>query len=250
MHELEILMWWARPWQDSPVNVNFGATSDEQSMSLPRLLLLLRGDASRPGTGLQSDGWAWRCWREVMGRLEEHQHFTSSSPPPWEGMGAVELPGWEWLSHSNWLMIMQADIFITYQAEILGLQGCKHTSCTMWWTERQPDTEHRTIPRISHMVQCCPATTQGTELQLHHRRRDQGGSWHWMAAILKHLNTLYKLFIQGSVIKSTNRWLMAALIKFSWSSQTGHKAEDSRGCSSIFLLPSTPVPDIHTLPSL
>lgn len=42
--------------------------------------LLLMSDATRPGAGQQSCGWVWQCWRKVMGRFEEHQHFTTSSP--------------------------------------------------------------------------------------------------------------------------------------------------------------------------
>lgn len=52
--ELEILMWQAHPWHDLPVNVNFGATSNEQSTSFTELPLLLTCDAISPGTDLQS----------------------------------------------------------------------------------------------------------------------------------------------------------------------------------------------------
>lgn len=82
-------MWRAHPWQDSPVNVNFGATSHEQSMSLPKLPMC---DATRAGKVCRALGEpdsAGKGLGQVWGTPALHPHS-------WEGMGAMELPEWEW----------------------------------------------------------------------------------------------------------------------------------------------------------
>lgn len=210
MHELEILMWWARPWQALPVHVNFGATSSEQSMSLPKLPLLLTCDATRPGTGLQSYGWAWQCWRKVMGRVEEHQDFTTSSPTPLGRNGCYGAPRMRRGAPSqtgSWLC-GQMSSFTTYQC--FWDPKALNTAAARMWVNREAawhvtqdnskDPPHGTMlswihPRdwaaplaITHRAWASPPRP-------HHRRRGWGGSWHCLGAIMKHLNTLYKLFI-------------------------------------------------------
>ena len=61
MHELEMLMWQAHPWQDFSVNVNFGATSNEQStrdsLNYPRSSRVITSGLK---TEVLSWEWAWQ----------------------------------------------------------------------------------------------------------------------------------------------------------------------------------------------
>lgn len=177
-------MWRAHPWQDSPVNVNFGATSHEQSMSLPKLPMC---DATRAGKVCRALGEpdsAGKGFGQVWGTPALHPHS-------WEGMGAMELPEWEWA-----LPLQLAHGYAgrcLHNSPNRALRRLWAQQLYKWqWTERQPDTQHWVIPRISHTVQWCPVTTQGTGCSSGHQsqpskatpqERGWGGSWHCMGAV-------------------------------------------------------------------